>query len=179
MSAAEKTIGNSPNKQEDNGMYRKNRYISVIFKLAIVTCGMIGILMQLSLFSGTAVNWGMFRFFTNLSNLACILYFLSAALWLIFRKEDDSTRFSPILWIIAPLVYFVYAVIAAQTGNVMQGGSRYPYPFIDIDQLGIFTVAVTVMALLAGFIVLGYVFYAIDHNFSKISQVCHERQRKL
>ena len=78
-------------------MYIKNRYVSVIYKLAIVICGVIGIQMQLSLFSGTAANWGMFRFFTNLSNLACILYFLTAALWLIFKKRDGGTTFCPVL----------------------------------------------------------------------------------
>lgn len=217
-------------------MYIKNRFLSVVYKFCISLCGIVGIQMQLSLFSGTAANWGMFRFFTNLSNLACVLYFLADAFYLLIQKKEEGITFCPVLkmivmmsvtvtmliaqfllgnfhmngagsialillhrvvppmaildWLLfdkkgwmtklspvwgvtAPLVYFAYAVIAAQTESSVQKGSRYPYPFMDIDKLGVPTVAVTVAALAAGFIVLGYLFYAVDHTLAKKAE--HKR----
>ena len=195
-------------------------------------CGAIGIGAQMSLLSGDP-NWGTFRYFTNLSNLACVLYFLVAALWLIFKKDNKNTtlyptlkyivmmsitvtmlvaqfmlsgftmdgtmgfalillhrvvpimvildwllfdkkglitKFAPILGVIAPLIYFAYAVIAAQFETVLQNDSRYPYPFIDIDKLGVSTVSTTVIMLLIGFIALGYIFYAVDYGLAKYSR---------
>lgn len=214
-------------------MYIKNRYISAVYKLAVSACGIIGIQLQLSLFSGSSANWEMFRFFTNLSNLACVLYFLIAAFWLIGGKTHDKTtfcpvfksiimmsiivtmlvaqfmlsgfdmngtqgtalillhrvvpimtvldwllfdqkgwmtKFSPLFGVSAPLVYFAYSLIAAATGSVLQDGSKYPYPFIDIDTLGVSTVALTVTAMVAGFIVLGYILYFIDYRLAKFSK---------
>ena len=90
--------------------------------------------------------------------------------WLLFDEKGWMTKLSPLFGVVAPLVYFAYAVVAAQMGNVVQDGSRYPYPFIDVDKLGVFTVAKTVAVLLAGFIVLGYVFYAIDYALARFSK---------
>lgn len=207
-------------------MYIKNRYISIAYKLIIAVCGIIGIQMQLSSFTGST-NWGMLRFFTNLSNLACVLYFLAAAVWLItekrqyrttfcpilkgivtmsivvtmlvaqfmlhnfnmngtmgtaltllhcvvplmtvfdwllFDKKGQITRLTPIFGLIAPLVYFACAVICAQSEELTENGSRYPYSFIDIDKLGIFKVSITVVLLVVGFTALGYLLFAIDHG---------------
>jgi len=211
-------------------MYIKNRYLSAIYKIALAACGIVGIQMQLSLFSGAA-NWGMFRYFTNLSNLLCVLYFLCAAVflltdkkrrsvfcpmlksmvtmsitvtmlvahfmlgnftmngtispallllhyivpsmtlldWLLFDEKGLTKKLYPILGVIIPFVYFGYALIAAQTGTY-QNGSRYPYPFIDVDNLGVLKVSLTVAALAAGFILLGYLFFLIDHGLARLYQ---------
>lgn len=210
-------------------MYIKNRYISIIYKLIIVVCGFVGIQMQVGLFSA-APNWQALEFFTNLSNLACVVYFLMAAIWLFVNRKKDTTTFSPIFkgivmmsitvtmlvaqfmlhnfnmngamgaslillhrvvpvmvildwllfdkkgwitkfsplaWVISPLIYFGVVVITAPLRTSIHGGTRYFYPFIDIDKLGVSRVLLTVLLLVIGFIALGYIYYAIDHILAK------------
>lgn len=213
-------------------VYIKNRYLSVIFKLVIVLCGLTGLQMQLQLFSGNA-NWEMFRFFTNLSNLACVLYFLGASIWILTGKCHGSTTFlpalkgivmmsitvtmlvarfmlggftmngtmgsalillhyivpimtisdwlffdekglitkvSPVIWVAAPLVYLAYAILCTQIMKGLGYAIDYPYPFIDVDTLGVATVSLTIVALVVAFIALGYVYYGIDWFLSKVAQ---------
>jgi len=66
---------------------------------------------------------------------------------------------------------FVYAMIAARIGGgIGYGGSRYPYPFMDVDQLGWGTVLLTILYLTAFFLALGYVWVSIDKGLAKVAR---------
>ena len=41
--------------------------------------------------------------------------------------------------------------------------SRWPYDFIDFDKHGVPGVALTVLLLIVGFVILGYVYMLVDH----------------
>lgn len=59
-------------------------------------------------------------------------------------------------------------MIAARTGDgIGYGGSRYPYPFMDVDKLGWGTVLLTVLVLTVFFIALGYIWVLIDKGLAK------------
>ena len=93
---------------------------------------------------------------------------LTIADWLLFDPKGLMTFRSPLLWAIGPLVYFAYAMIAARTGDgIGYGGSRYPYPFMDVDKLGWGTVLLTVLVLTVFFIALGYIWVLIDKGLAK------------
>lgn len=210
-------------------MYIKNRYLSVLFKLILAGCGIVGIQLQLNLFS-TDPNWGMFRYFTNLSNLLCVVYFIFAAFrilfskdisatslipplkfmttmsitvtlliahfllsdftmddsmaialnllhyvvplltlldWLLFDHKGQSKKSYPLLALLPALFYYIYVLIASNFGAPFAGNSRFPYPFLNTDSLGVGRVLFTVVVLFVGFTVLGYLFYLIDHLLAR------------
>lgn len=84
--------------------------------------------------------------------------------WLLFDKKGLIRATSPLIWTIAPLLYFAYTVLDAHTGQ----GHRYPYPFLDASTLGWSRVSLTVLALVIFFVVLGYVYFAIDRVAMKL-----------
>jgi hypothetical protein len=91
--------------------------------------------------------------------------------WFAFDKKGHMKAYSPLTWTILPLLYFVYAMIASQIGDgIGYSGSRYPYPFMDVDALGLPRVLLTVGILLLFFIALGYIYYGIDRVCTKFSK---------
>jgi hypothetical protein len=88
--------------------------------------------------------------------------------WLLFDKKGYITKLSPLIWTILPLAYFVYAVIAAQFGDGIGYNSRYPYPFMDADLLGWGRVIITTVILVAFFVVLGYLSFALERLILKL-----------
>jgi hypothetical protein len=94
---------------------------------------------------------------------------MTIADWLLFDPKGLLSWKSPLLWTIGPLVYFVYAMIAARIGNgIGYGGSRYPYPFMDVDVLGWGTVLLWLAGLVAFFVALGYLWVLADKGLAKI-----------
>lgn len=74
----------------------KNKNLSIIFKVIIVLCGLVGI--ELSIKIGFSdFNPEMFRFYTNLSNIFVLIYFICSLVWLIKnRKDDKKVTFCPL-----------------------------------------------------------------------------------
>jgi len=59
-------------------------------------------------------------------------------------------------WLIYPAVYFVYALVR---GSLVDS---YPYPFIDVNQLGYSQVLVNALMVLVGFVVVSLLVIAVD-----------------
>ncbi len=53
-------------------------------------------------------------------------------------------------WCLYPIVYFVYALVR---GEIL---GSYPYPFIDVTEIGYSRALVNAMGLLVGFMGLGF-----------------------
>jgi hypothetical protein len=87
--------------------------------------------------------------------------------WLLFDRKGQIGPAAPLAWMAAPTLYFLYAMAAARLGGGIGYDSRYPYHFIDVDVLGWWRVATTGLRLLAGFILLGYVYYAVDRLMAR------------
>ncbi len=68
--------------------------------------------------------------------------------WLAFASKEIGWRDLP-LWLIWPLVYGVYAILRGMLTGF------WPYPFVNVDALGLAQVAVNLAGLLAMFAVLG------------------------
>ncbi|SDB60109.1 hypothetical protein SAMN03159382_04736 [Pseudomonas sp. NFACC23-1] len=60
------------------------------------------------------------------------------------------------LWLIYPLVYFIYALVR---GHLI---GSYPYPFIEVDRLGYSQVLGNALMVLLGFVVISLVLIAAD-----------------
>ena len=106
-----------------------------------------------------------------LSNL--LLHYVVPAMavldWLIFDPKGRFTWKSPFVWAILPNAYFVYAVIRVALGaSLGYGGNRYPYPFLNADALGWPAVLFNVLILNAAFLLLGFVYVALDWGLAKV-----------
>ena len=83
--------------------------------------------------------------------LHSILPALMLWFWLMETTRQDPREGRPLTWLVWPLLYALYAMIrGALTG-------RYPYPFLNIDQLGIGAVTLNMAGLLAAFLALALV----------------------
>jgi hypothetical protein len=92
----------------------------------------------------------------------------AAADWLLFDRKGQIRKLDPLIWTAMPLAYLAFSLIRAQFAT-FPNGSRYPYFFIDIDQLGIAQVALNCLLIAAAYIALGYLVFLIDRILAKIS----------
>jgi hypothetical protein len=76
--------------------------------------------------------------------------------WLAFAPKGGVRRSDPFLWLIFPILYFIYTLIR---GALI---GAYPYPFLDVGKLGVGQVVINAFALLAAFLALGFMVAAID-----------------
>lgn len=76
--------------------------------------------------------------------------------WLLFLPRGRLRWSDPCKWAIYPLAYLVYALV--------RGGAigRYPYPFLDVGQLGGKRVAATAAVLALAFLCSGFALVYMD-----------------
>lgn len=212
-------------------MHIASKNASLIWKFILAVVGTIALIDQTGLFAGQPTV-KFFFFFTNLSNLAVVVYFWGAFVhalrsgdahtpwhpklkyaltlaitvtflvahfmldggmvfvngefrwpmlvvhylvpiatildWILFDAKGHMGKLDPLTWPIFPLCYLVYIFVLVLGFGVWAGDQgKWPYPFINLDMLGVGGVAVNVVALLVAFIALGYVYYAIDRFMVK------------
>jgi len=79
--------------------------------------------------------------------------------WLIFTPKGALRWSDPAWWLAYPVVYFIYTLIQ----GVRYG--RYPYPFVDVTQLGYPVVLRNGAVLLGLFGVAGLLLVALDRHW--------------
>jgi hypothetical protein len=72
-------------------MHIRSKPLSLIWKAAIAVCAFVGLGLQAGVFRGE-LNLSIFRYFTNLSNLLCMLYFIADAIYILSRRADDGSQ---------------------------------------------------------------------------------------
>ena len=88
--------------------------------------------------------------------------------WLLFSDKGHYRWKSPFLWLLVPDLYFVYVQIRVSMGaSLGTGGNRYIYPFINVDALGWGKVILNGLLLNLFFVLLGFVFVAIDRFMAR------------
>ena len=96
-----------------------------------------------------------------LHNFVPLIYVL---FWLIFVPKGGLRWKDPLLWLIYPVAYLLYALArGALTGS-------YQYPFIDVGQFGYGRVMVNAVVLMLVFLVLGLVFIGVDRAMGRASR---------
>jgi hypothetical protein len=83
---------------------------------------------------------------------------LSALYWVLFVPRFHLTVRQCLLWLVYPLGYLC---ITLWRGSV---SDFYPYPFIDVGELGYAQVLVNAALLVAGFLLLMGVFLLVNHR---------------
>ena len=79
-------------------------------------------------------------------------------------------------WVSLALAYLIFTMIGVGVFGLYMGGgttadiTSYPYVFLDPAIVGVGAVAGFCAAMLAGFIVLGYIMYGVDRLMWKFSR---------
>lgn len=69
----------------------RSKTFSLLWKIAAALCAFVGLGLQTGIFSGSP-HFSSFRYFTNLSNLLCMLYFLADAVYILSSRQNDGSR---------------------------------------------------------------------------------------
>ena len=83
---------------------------------------------------------------------------LVLAQWLFLQDKTGINLWSAVCWLVLPLLYSVFALLRARTGKPI-GHTKliYPYPFLDLEHLGVKRFCLVFLAVLAFFFILGCV----------------------
>lgn len=84
--------------------------------------------------------------------------------WLIFDEKGNTDSKMPLFATSFPIIYVVISMITAQ---FMTGDNRYPYPFLNIDMLGVTAVCINIILLAIAFLTVGYLAVWLDHKLTK------------
>jgi hypothetical protein len=87
--------------------------------------------------------------------------------WLIFDIKGKTTWKMPLFAALFPIVYVIASMIAAQ---FLTGENKYPYPFLNVDTLGVGAVTLNIILLAAAFLAVGYLGVAVDHGMKRLSE---------
>jgi hypothetical protein len=77
--------------------------------------------------------------------------------WLAFVPRGGVKWVDPFVWLIFPTLYFLYTLARGALAGA------YPYPFFDVEKLGLGQVVLNALGLLAVILALGFCVAAIDH----------------
>ena len=82
----------------------------------------------------------------------------------ILDRKGFIKVYSPLVWTVAPAAYMLVAYNSAVLGNGIgvNGDSKYPYFFMDVDKLGIPTVVINTLIIAVIYFAVGYIYYFID-----------------
>lgn len=87
---------------------------------------------------------------------------LAIADWLLFVPKGRVRLFDPLLWALIPYAYLVFAFAYGAAGGTFGGGTQYPYPFMEVDRLGLGGVALWIIGLTVALEAVAYVYVALD-----------------
>ncbi|KQR39952.1 Pr6Pr family membrane protein [Microbacterium sp. Leaf159] len=90
--------------------------------------------------------------------------------WLVFVPKGSFRWTDPLLWTLIPYAYLVWAFIYGAVGGEFTPGQKYPYPFMDVDALGVGGVAQWIVALTLALVVVGLVFVVIDRALAALAR---------
>ncbi len=90
--------------------------------------------------------------------------------WLVFVPKGSFRWVDPLLWTLLPYVYLAWAFAYGALGGEFTPGQAYPYPFMDVDVLGLAGVTQWIVALTVALVSVGYVFVVIDRILGTLAR---------
>jgi hypothetical protein len=83
--------------------------------------------------------------------------------WLVFAPKGLLKARYPWIWFTYPLLYAIYALIRGAAEG------KYPYPFIDVAQIGWQQTAINTLIISIGFLVMAYALVGLDRLLGRRS----------
>ena len=84
--------------------------------------------------------------------------------YIIFGEKGHLKKKYPFIWNFVLVAYVIFNVVYVLIGGRFANGSCYPYPCMNIDNLGLFRVAINSIVIYIGFLLFGYLVYFIDNK---------------
>lgn len=139
----------------------KFRYCKFLITMSIMLTGLVAHFMLRGMFDSmdTTAKAGL----TLLHYVVPIGTFLD---WLLFDAKGKTTWKMPLFATIFPIAYVTVSMAAAP---FLTGDSKYPYPFLNVDTLGVGAVALNIVLLAVAFLAVGYLGVAVDHGMKKLA----------
>ncbi|MFS0894817.1 Pr6Pr family membrane protein [Microbacterium sp. 179-I 3D3 NHS] len=88
--------------------------------------------------------------------------------WLLFVAKGSFRWFDPLLWTLIPYAYLTFAFVYGGLGGEFTPGEKYPYPFMNLETLGLDGVTLWIVALTAALVAVGFVYVAVDRALGTI-----------
>jgi hypothetical protein len=88
--------------------------------------------------------------------------------WALFSPKGRFRGWDPVLWAAIPYAYLLFAFGFGALGGEFSPGESFPYPFMDITDLGLSGVALWIGALTTALILVGYLFVLIDRVLGQV-----------
>jgi hypothetical protein len=82
--------------------------------------------------------------------------------WVFFDKKGQIARWEPVGWLAWPLAYLIIVLASASISPANGRKAFYPYPFIDVANLGVGSVIRNMALLALAFTLFGYLWFALD-----------------
>lgn len=87
--------------------------------------------------------------------------------WLLFVPKGQLRWTDPPLWALIPYAYLAYAIVYGSMGGEFADGKNYPYPFLNVAELGVGGVALWIVVLSVALIGFGYLYVALDRLLAR------------
>ena len=111
---------------------------------------------------------GTYEPFTLTDNLIHIITpCLLIADWLLFVHKGAFRWIDPLLWALIPYAYLVFAFTFSALGGEFGPGKKYPYPFMNVDALGLGGVVTQILILTVALVAVGYVYFGVDRMLGR------------
>lgn len=97
--------------------------------------------------------------------LHIVLPIMYIADWFLFYERRKVKWFEPLISVTVPIMYVLYIMIRAPFVTLDPANKdimKYPYFFLNVDNIGWGGVAKWLLILIAGFIAVGYLLFGID-----------------
>ncbi len=109
---------------------------------------------------------GLQRIVDELLHVVVPLYYL--IIWIFFVPKAKLKIRGVALWLIYPLVYFIFVLIR---GNF---SGYYPYPFLNVTRFGINPILINAVAIMAVFILVSVILIAIGNALYKKNEAFYK-----
>lgn len=86
---------------------------------------------------------------------------LAPLFWLAYAPKGNLQLRDPLVWVLFPLIYFIYALVRGLSGDL------YAYPFMDAGHIGWLRTILNGLIMAAGFITVGYVAVWLDARLAR------------
>lgn len=86
--------------------------------------------------------------------------------YIIFGEKGHLKKWYPFIWNLVLVAYVIFNVVYVLMGGRFTNSSCYPYPCMNIDNLGLFRVAINSIVIYIGFLLFGYLVYFIDNKIA-------------
>lgn len=115
-----------------------------------------------------AGDYALFSFTDNLIHIItpCLLI----GDWLFFVGKGAFRWIDPLLWALIPYAYLVFGFAVGAFGGEFRPGQKYPYPFMNIDALGLGGVVLWILGLTVALVAVGYLYVVIDRALGRLSR---------